>query len=355
MRRRYLPIALAAMFVTIALGQSEPPIQFSSAIQANSGWAPNSMGAAAGSLGFLKTMDQIGLTEATLSVRGDWETVGFHIDGGYGDFYRLAMAGDTLKGPNDYISQAYFAWKSVGGLPIRVEAGKFFSSVGAEVPQSYSEQDFNTTRSLLFWYGSPLYHLGVRASAPVTSKLTVGAQLVSGCNTITGTHGHQTVVATATWTEKRWSLSQLYMGGNEKAEGSGWRQLSDTVLTLNPASKVHAYVEALGAIEKRTTSGYDRWYGWATAWRYSLSDRWSISPRVEWYNDATGATTGIPQHLQEFTLTGEYRPTKFLMARLEYRRDWSDRASFNDGDGGLPTRQRNAIIAGMTFLLQRGL
>lgn len=254
-------LAAGAILAWSAQAQNQPAVQVSSAIQANYAWAPNSSGEPAASLGFLKNMDQFRLTEATLSLTGDWQSVGFRIDGGAGDFYRLAVAEDSWKGPNEYISQAYFAVKSIASLPIRVEVGKFFSSVGAESPQSYSDQDFNTTRSLLFWYGAPLYHVGVRASAPVTSKLTVGAQLLSGCNTITGAHGHQTLAATASWTEKRWSLTQLYMGGNEKAVGSGWRQLSDTVLTLNPTSRIHAYLEGLAAMEKRVTSGYDRWYG----------------------------------------------------------------------------------------------
>jgi hypothetical protein len=347
-------VCAAILLVYPIAAQNPAPIQASAAIVGTYGWAPNAAGQPA-VLSFLSDMEQVRLTEATLTLAGDWQQVGFRVDGGVGDYYRMAVADDNWKGPNQYVGQAYFVLKSLAGLPIRLEAGKFFSSVGAESPQSYSDQDFNTTRSLLFWYGSPLYHVGVRASAPVTSKLSVGAQTVSGCNTVTGAHGHQTVVATVSWTEKRWALSQLYMGGNEKADGRGWRQLSDTVLTLNPASKVHAYLEALGATERRVTPGYDRWYGWATAWRYSSKDRWSIGPRVEWYNDATGATTGLPQHLHEATLTGEYRPVKFAMARLEYRRDWSDRAFFDTGSAPRLSRRRDALIAGLTFLLQRGL
>jgi hypothetical protein len=240
-------------------------------------------------------------------------------------------------------------------LPIRLEAGKFFSSVGAEVPQSYAEQDFNTTRSLLFWYGSPLYHFGARASALITSKLTVGAQLVSGCNTIMGTHLHQTTVRRRPGQKNDGACRNSILGGNEKAQGRGWRQLSDTILTLNPTSKIHAYVEALGAMERRLTPGYDRWYGLATAWRYSPNGKRSLSPRMEWYIDATGATNSVPQHLEKFTFTGEYRPAKFVMARLEYRRDWSDRAFFDDRSDGRLTKRRDALIAGMTFLLQRGL
>ncbi len=40
--------------------------------------------------------------------------------------------------------------KPFADLPLTVDAGKFFTSAGAEVPQSYLDQDFNITRSLLF-------------------------------------------------------------------------------------------------------------------------------------------------------------------------------------------------------------
>src|ERR1022692_2972990 len=41
------------------------------------------------------------------------------------------MAEDSWKGPNQYISQAYVFGRPFGSLPIRIEAGKFFTSVGA--------------------------------------------------------------------------------------------------------------------------------------------------------------------------------------------------------------------------------
>ncbi len=100
-------------------------------------------------------------------------------------------------------------------------------------------------------------------------------------------------------THKHWSVSQFYMGGNQKSAGSGWRQLSDTIVTLTPGPHARAYVEMLGGIEKRVTPGYDRWFGWATGWTFMPHDKWSISPRAEWYSDPTGATTGLAQHMAE--------------------------------------------------------
>ena len=78
------------------------------------------------SLAFLKESGQARLTEATLTLTGDWGGYGFRIDGGAGDFYKVAMASDSWKGPNQYISQAYVFGKPFGDLPIRVDAGSSF-------------------------------------------------------------------------------------------------------------------------------------------------------------------------------------------------------------------------------------
>src|SRR5262249_53137228 len=157
----------------------------------------------------------------------------------------------------------------------------------------------NLSPSLLFWYGSPLYHVGVRARMPISNNWSLGAQLLSGCNTITGARGHQTVAVTTSWTGKRWGWSHVYMGGNEKPGGRGWRQLSDHVFTLTPSTTVAGYVEILGSIEKQTGGGLDRWYGCAFSWRIRPREHWSFSPRVEWYRDASGFTTGRRQTMTE--------------------------------------------------------
>lgn len=345
-------LLVAALLVPAAHAE-EPSIQVDSSVEANYAWTfPSPPGEVEPSLGFLSQTRQLRLTDATISLNSDWGRVGFHLEGGDGDFYKLAMAEDSWKGPNQYISQAYVFGRPFGSLPIRIEAGKFFTSVGAELAQS--DRDFNTSRSLISWYGSPLYHVGIRSSAPITERFTIGAQLLSGCNTTGGAHGHQSMAYTAAWAGKHWSWSQLYMGGNEKLVGRGWRQLSDTVFTLNPSSRVTGYVEMLAAVEKRVAWGYDSWYGWATAWKASPREKWSFSPRLEWYNDRTGATTGLAQHIAECTFTGEYRARKWVMARLEYRSDWSDRPFYPYESGHQFARRKQAMIAGIMLLLHRG-
>ncbi len=352
---RFLTSNCFVVLLASALYAQDPaPLHVSAIVQGNYAW---SSGAAAGnpdpSLGFLKDTGHIRLTEATVSISGDWDRVGFRIDGGGGDFYKAAMAADSWKGPNQYVTQAFVFFKPSAAVPLRVEAGKFFSSVGAEVPES--NEDYNISRSLLFWYASPLYHVGVRASAPIGKNFTAGAQLLSGCNTVTGSHGHQSMAFTLARTGERWGFNQIYIGGNDKPEGRGWRELSDTVVTFKASDHLSGYGEVLGVLEKRTGTGYDRWYGVATAWRFVPREKWAISPRVEWFNDANGATTGLAQRMQEFTLTGEYRPVKYAMARVEYRSEWSSQPFYGTAGSLTPARNRQTLMAGITLLFDHGL
>lgn len=221
---------------------------------------------------------------------------------------------------------------SLGGREVLLQRG---SRSAAELP----ELQYFPVTAVLVWL-AVVPHGRSRANAGF-GKLTVGAQLLSGCNTMTGAHGHQTLAVTTSWAGKRWRWSQIYMGGNEKVEGRGWRHLSDNVFTFNPSRIVTGYAEFLGALERRTDGGLDRWYGCASSWRISPREHWSFSPRVEWYRDATGFTTGTRQTITEWTLTGDYRPRPWLIARLEYRADRSSTLS---------PRTRQALIAGITLL-----
>lgn len=328
--------------------EAQSPIQVSGTLQTDYSLVnPSTAGNSLASLGMV---DQSGmrLSEATLSVNGDWNKIGFHVDGGAGDFYTLAMAADSLRGVNQYISQAYLFGKTTAlGVPVRWEVGKFFSSVGAEVAPS--SQNFNISRSLLFWYGEPLYHIGVQATAQLTQRFSAGAQLLSGSNTITGSRGRQSVALTTAWTEKKWSLTEVYLDGDQKLEGNGARHLSDTIVTVSPTAKVTGYVEALAAIEKRNTAGYDHWYGFAGAFKFSPVEKWSFSPRLEWYNDPDGATTGVRQRMAEFTLTGEYRMAKWAAARAEYRNEFSNVPFYQQGNGSSLQRDRQVFLAGITL------
>jgi hypothetical protein len=284
------------------------------------------------------------LNAAELSVERDGERFGFRLDAGYGEMFRIMNLADGWHGPNRYISQAIFSYKPLAVL--RLDFGKFYTSAGAEGPETYN--NFNYSRSLLFTLGEPYYHFGLRATLPLTKSFTAGIQLVNGCNDVRDNNSGKTVGLTSVLTRAKWGWSEIYLTGPEKAgTNAGFRRLYNSVLTIQPSAWASVYFETLWAMDRRVVAGKDQWSGVAGAARFSLAKHWSLSPRFERFNDSTGFNTGTPQHVLEGTATLDYHPAKFLIARSEFRRDWSDHAVFaND------RRTQKTVLMGLIFVVQ---
>ena len=115
------------------------------------------------------------------------------------------------------------------------------------------------------------------------------------------------------------------------------------------------YTEVLWGGEGRiaddiTAPGKDIWYGVAHATRFNVSKNWSLSPRMSWFMDRNGATSGMPQRLIEMTGTVEYRLGKWMIARGEFRRDLSNRRYFDQRDQAASSKTQDTALLGMTFL-----
>jgi len=87
------------------------------------------------------------------------------------------------------------------------------------------------------------------------------------------------------------------------------------------------------------------WYGVAVGLRYQASPTWAFSPRYEYYNDKDAFTTGTSQNVQEITLTGEYKTPVGLLARIEFRTDFSDEQFFVKDSGSLSKTQPTVTFA----------
>jgi hypothetical protein len=299
--------------------------------------------------------DRFELGAATLSVQLSKGQFGFHFDSGYGEIYKTMNAGDPWGGVNRYVGQAYVSVRPFKTSDFDLDFGKFYTSAGAEVPDAAS--NFQYSRSLLFTLGLPYYHFGLRASKSVTPSLVVGVQLINGWNDVVNNTGGPMLGLTSTYTKKRFNWSETYLAGPEPVLLSNVSlpytirprkisQLIDSVLKLTPTTRLNAYVETLYG-EEKNLAGRDHWYSVAGAVTIPVAARWSISPRWEYFNDATGATTGVAQQLQEVTATLQYQPrVPALTARAEFRCDFSDKPFFeNNGTPSASRRQETALVA----------
>jgi hypothetical protein len=293
------------------------------------------------------------LSMATLTAAHDPTPIGFHVDLGFGKAFTTILASE----PNfEYLGQAYLSYKPAQARSFEIDFGEFVTSAGAEVIEA--KDDWTYSRSFLFALAIPYYHVGLRASMPLSSSFTAGVQLVNGWNNFTDNNSGKTIGLTGSWTKPEFTLSTNYYVGPENGHtNKGYRNLFDGTLLLTPTSKLNAYINYdYGQNRNATeitpgvyqTSTLSHWQGVALDLHYQATNKIAFSPRWEYYIDPDGFTTGLAQNLNEFTLTGEYKLHEGLLGRIEYRCDHSDHDFFNRG-AGLAASQSTLEVALIAF------
>ncbi len=317
------------------------------------------------------------LNMAKIAMSHTADPVGFEFDLMYGDTAtQIGTVASAAEGSYYYnsasfldknVEQAYVSFKPMKAKGFEIDFGKFVTSAGAEVIESYS--NWNYSRSLLFSWAIPYFHFGLRTSWPMGKHLTAGAQVVNGWNNDFSVNSRATIGANIMATYSKWSLMEDWYGGEDNevydpgvGETRGWRELFDTVLTLTPSSKWSAYINYDYAQNRNygISSSYfvgeldptefadgslARWSGIAVALHYQPTSKWSFTPRFEVFDDPDGfamfgaaavdsdGTVPIRQTVKEITITGEYKILEGLLWRAEYRYDWSNKPFFERAGG----------------------
>jgi len=288
--------------------------------------------------------NQFSLNMAKLTMEHTADPVGFRVDLGFGKAFDIFHATDPAGSGIRNIMQAYVSLKPPKWKGFQLDFGKFVTSAGAEVTETYL--DWNYSRSLLYANG-PYYHFGVRTSMPIGKYFTGGVQVVNGWNNVEDNNTGKTVGLTSAVVTKKVSWFTNYYTGPEKTgTNTGSRNFIDTVLLLTPNDKFAFNLNYDYGQDKRIGEGKDVFQGISAMAHYTINQHWSISPRIEWYQDGDGFISGTPQTLKEFTLTGEYKWVEGLLTRLEYRRDWSDKGYFDRGATTASAKSQSTILIG---------
>ncbi len=270
--------------------------------------------------------------------------VGFHVDLGFGEVFNVTHASDRAPTDLRFFEQAYISLKPKAWHGLEVDAGEFVTSAGAEVIESNA--NWNYSRSLLFAWAIPYYHFGIRTSFPVGQHFTGGVQLVQGWNDVYDNNSGKTVGITGAYAWKKATWSNVYYVGPEKSHtNDGLRQLYDTTLLVNQTDKLSYYINFDYGRDKNIGTGAAKWTGLAGAARYAIGKRYAIAGRLEFFDDVDGFSTGTAQVVKEFTVTGEYKMTGWLLSRFEFRNDWSDQPFFEKPNGFAKTQP--TILLGM--------
>jgi Putative beta-barrel porin-2, OmpL-like. bbp2 len=289
--------------------------------------------------------NQFSLNYAKMVLEHAADPIGFRADFGFGRTADIIHAAEASPSGFRYLQQAYVSVKPSQARGFQADFGQFVTSAGAEVIET--QNNWNYSRSLLFAWAIPYYHFGVRATMPVNSRFSVGAQLVNGWNNLEDNNSGKTVGLTAAVTTSKFSWYHNYYAGPEKTDtNQGARRLYDMTLLLTPHSRASMYLNFDYGADRQIAGGNSRWVGVAGAARVSVNERFAVAPRLEWFHDVHGFATGTAQRLKEFTLTGEYRMQEGFIGRLEYRRDWSDQPFFDRGASPASIRNQDTVLLG---------
>jgi len=302
---------------------------------------------------------QFELSAAKLTLNHDPDPVGAHVDFIYGRSNSLINNAPTnATGQNNgdqlpYLEQAFLSLKPPKAKGFELDFGKFVTSAGAEVIEA--KDNWNYSRSLLFVNAIPYWHFGARTSWPVTKTETIGFQLVNGWNNVSKTNGGITGAFTSAYTKPKYTWNVNYYVGPENANTAyGVRNLIDTTLLLTPNAKFNAYINYdygsnRDAIEAQGDNKLNTWQGVAAAMHEQATAKSALAARFEYFNDPDGFQTGTAQHLYEFTATYEYKWVEGLLARIEYRGDFSNQQYFHKLANETTDQQSTITVAFIAF------
>lgn len=253
---------------------------------------------------------------------------GFRIDLDYGPTASLVHGsepGGTTIFQN--IEQAYVSYLAPTGTGLQLDLGKFVTMMGNEVIET--KDNWNYGRSLLFTLAIPYYHMGARLTYSPNDKITLQGHIVNGWNNAADNNTGKSVGGSVTVkpTGALTIIENFMFGPEQNGNNNDWRKVSDTIVTF--AATKQLSLAANYDHGQDTVSGASvMWHGVAGYLKYQPNDWFALSPRVEWYRDPDGFTTGAPQTLKEATLTAEFKHKDGVVMRVEYRGDFSDAPFF---------------------------
>ncbi len=271
--------------------------------------------------------------------------VGFRVDLDFGKTADIVASfeptGSDGKEIYRWIQQAY------GSLltgKVQWDVGKFVTPMGAEVIES--QDNWNYTRSVLFGYAIPFYHLGVRATVPVSDKLSLAGYVTNGWNNSSQIFGGTPCLALQATLKPSGKFTWVgnYMVGQEAPDpGTPTRHLFDTTLTLAATPKLSVMANADYGSE-----GSVSWWGVAGYAKLQVRDNWALVGRYEYLDDTDGGFMTFGTRAQTLTFTTDHLVTGGLRVRLEYRTDFADEPIFKKDDGS-SKKSQTTLTVGLVY------
>ncbi|MGO9450226.1 MAG: outer membrane beta-barrel protein [Candidatus Binataceae bacterium] len=292
-------------------------------------------------------VDGFSLTQGNIHIEKDG-TVGFVTDINVGQVAN-SISSVTNYGPNSthvgnqWIdpTQYYLTYTAPLGSGVSIQGGRFVTLLGAEIIPTYTNQNYNETRGLLFTLGEPLTHTGFQAGYTFNDYVAFTGSLNNGWDDPTSwNNGGPNYEGELTLNTKDKSLTFVLNGiwGPNLPESTTTPVVGhsnsnlgaiDPILTYKPTFVQNVTLEAEYLYASETgpvVNGHSAtWQGLAGYFVYDWN-AWEAATRSEFFDDEDGARTGTAQTLWEITQTVTWKIPEVtgLLARLEYRHDSSD-------------------------------
>lgn len=311
---------------------------------------------------------------------------------------QFGQATDTSQGnplneprPDIYrnIFQAYGTYIAPLGKGLNIDFGKWSSSLGVE--GNYNKDQMNYTRSLWFTF-LPFYHMGLRASYPISDRFAVNYWVVNGTNQVEGTNAFKDELFGFTAKPQKnltWTMNYyLGMEHPDRATATdcgpipvqpglcftairpapdGRLHIFDSYATWQATRKLTLQVEGDYAIERLwrnsapgESSAPSHIDGGAAYIQYQLTPKITLASRAEYMSDRettylaseagySALFSGITQALKENTVTFDYKMGDRFLMRYEWRRDFSNQPSFLTDEQGILSKDQNTATVGLLW------
>lgn len=279
---------------------------------------------------------------------------------------QFGQATDTLQGnpsneprPEIYrnIFQAYGTFVVPIGKGVNADFGKWSSSLGIE--GNYTKDQMNYSRA--YWYDFlPFYHMGLRASYPVSERFALNYWVMNGTNQVEATNGFKDELFGFTAKPRKdiaWTVN-YYLGQEHpdrvvvpptspipvqpglsfqaiRPAPNGRTHIFDSHVSWQPRPRLTLALEGDYFIQRLwknrapgQSSAPSHVGGGVAYLRYQFTPKLSVASRAEYLSDRGGLFSGITQALKENTIRFDYGVADGFLMRYEWRRDFSNKPTF---------------------------
>lgn len=238
-----------------------------------------------------------------------------------------AWSNETWK----HIQNAWVGYELPFGEGLTLMGGLFPTQVGYE--PAPAKDNGNYSRSNIFtWF--PFFHVGLRASYPLTEKLLLTAGVYNGYNQLRDLNKNKTMALHLAYTEDDWFVSAHYLGGKERPDGDpagkAWRNMFDFMGEYAGFKRATLAAHFDTGFETNDL-GKNTWIAGALYARLKFTDWLYLALRGDGIKEMGSSSVDAPVffgkgYVLSGTATLELRPTVDCFSiRVEYRHDESSR------------------------------